>query len=243
MSNVRLPEDRKGRKGVASVTTKIGMRTMRATPIGPSCSRLILAIAAFGFLTACSPATHAISAIGFDNQGRLIGGVKSCGESIVVAHLKPTAPENATDLATWRRDSPLKGTEYWPLGQTKDDPWHLSIHGSEPLELDRSTGYVFWAATSNGGGRTDFLVFRYSDLARLSRQGHCRVRYGWGCTADEGHPDGRAFPTEMRTQFVAATLVRARGRGMSDFGIGWPGYFPFCPQILNCLARGLVHLA
>ena len=84
-----------------------------------------------------------------------------------MAHLTPIAADNAPDLATWRRDSPLKGTEYWPLGPTQGGAWQRSVHGSGLLQLDRDSRYGFWATTSNGGGRTDFMIFHYSDLAGL----------------------------------------------------------------------------
>lgn len=127
---------------------------------------LLSVLAPLGLLSACSPAVTAVSAIGYDSQGRLVGAVKVCDGDFSEAHLAPTTPEGAPDIGAWRRSSSFTGTESWLLRNTAAGPWKPV--GAALPELASGTEYVFWAQPENETNRSDFLVFRGSDLTKLS---------------------------------------------------------------------------
>ena len=54
---------------------------------------LLAVLAPLGLLSACSPAVTAVSAIGYDSQGCLVGAVKVCDGDFSAAHLAQTTPE------------------------------------------------------------------------------------------------------------------------------------------------------
>jgi hypothetical protein len=55
-------------------------------------------LAPLGLLSACSPAVTAVSAIGYDSQGCLVGAVKVCDGDFSEAHLAQTTPEGRQRL-------------------------------------------------------------------------------------------------------------------------------------------------
>jgi hypothetical protein len=130
---------------------------------------LLAVLAALGLLSACSPAVTAVSAIGYDSQGRLVGAVKVCDGDFPEAHLAPTTPEGTPDIGAWRRRSSFTGTESWPLRPTGAGPWKAV--GPALRELASGNEFVFWVQPENETSRSDFLVFpaATSPSSRLAR--------------------------------------------------------------------------
>ena len=143
---------------------------------------LVLALVAVESTAGCSPAVTAVSAIGYDNGGRLIGGMRVCNGAIARAHLTPSV-EGSHDLASWQRHPVLKGTETWPLDASGTGSWQPG----EPAgpSLASNVEYVFWGSNANDGKRSDFLVFHGSDLAKLSPGQLLVAREGPTTTQDE----------------------------------------------------------
>ncbi|MBV9820688.1 MAG: hypothetical protein JO144_00470 [Actinobacteria bacterium] len=135
---------------------------------------LLAVLAPLGLLTACSPAVTAVSAIGYDSRGRLVGALKVCRGHFSEVHLAPSTPDgDAPDIGSWHRGRPLRGTESWPLRDPGAGPWTLA--GPVLPELAPGTAYVFWTNTKNWDSRSDYLFFHGSDLAAL-RPGQVLVR-------------------------------------------------------------------
>jgi hypothetical protein len=123
-------------------------------------------MAASWLLTACSPAVNSAVAIGYDDQGRLIGAVRVCDGDVVQADLAPSTPEGADSIGSWRRTSPLeKGTETWLLEAGESGPWE-SVGPTLPA-LASETEYLFGASNENVSASSHTLVFRGRDLAKL----------------------------------------------------------------------------
>ena len=148
---------------------------------------MLVILAPLGLLSACSPAVTAVSAIGYDAQGRLVGVVKVCDGHFAEAHLTPATPEDAPDIGTWRRSSSFTGSESWPLRDTGTGAWK-SVGPVLP-EFTPGAEYVFWAQPENETNRSDFLVFHGSDLSRLS-PGQVLVRR-------DGQPRGGAATPQL----------------------------------------------
>lgn len=127
---------------------------------------VLAVLAPLGLLSGCSASVTAVGAIGYDAQGRLVGAVKVCDGHFFEAHLAPATPDDAPDIGAWRRNSPFKGTESWPLRGSGTGPW--KVVGPALPELGSGTGYVFWAESKNENNRSDFLLFHGSDLAKLA---------------------------------------------------------------------------
>ena len=127
---------------------------------------LAVLVAPVGLLSACSPAVTAVSAIGYDAQGDLVGAVAVCDGDLSEAHLAPATPEDAPDIGAWRRRSSFTGTESWPLHDSGAGPWN-SVGPALP-ELVAGTEYAFWLQAPDVSSRSDFLFFDGSDLAELS---------------------------------------------------------------------------
>jgi hypothetical protein len=127
---------------------------------------LLAALAPLGLLSACGPAVTAVSAIGYDTQGRLVGAVKVCHHRFSEASLAPTTPDGAPAIGSWHRDSSFTGTESWPLRGIVAGRWKPV--GPALPELAPGTEYVFWSQDKDESSRSDFLVFHGSDLARLT---------------------------------------------------------------------------
>jgi hypothetical protein len=125
---------------------------------------MLALVAPLTLLLGCSPAITAVSAIGYDSDGRLIGAVKVCSGDVVEAHLAP-AKEGAPDIAVWRRHSPISGTDSWALRAVRAGSWETD--GPALPDLISSGEYVFWTQPKNKTSRSDFLWFRGSDLGRL----------------------------------------------------------------------------
>jgi hypothetical protein len=89
----------------------------------------------------------------------------------VQVHLESTEPladenEDPPDLATWNRQSPLTHAESWRLQDGEAGPWKLE---DPPLPtLAPNSEYVIYDQDESMSNRSNFLVFRGSDLARLN---------------------------------------------------------------------------
>jgi hypothetical protein len=126
----------------------------------------LVGTALLGGLTACSPGRNAVAAIGYDEQGRLVGGVKVCDGDTVEGRLA-AAKGHESDLSSWRRSTALgEGVETWQLQGNSDSPWRSA--GAPFPDLRPKTEYVFGTTSDSGSSTSNWLEFRGRDLLRLA---------------------------------------------------------------------------
>jgi hypothetical protein len=126
----------------------------------------LVGAALLGGLTACSPGRNAVAAIGYDEQGRLVGGVKVCDGDTVESTLT-AAKGHEGDLSSWRRGTALgEGVETWELEGKSGSPWRPA--GAPLPDLGPKTEYVFGTTSDSGSSTSNRLEFRGRDLLRLA---------------------------------------------------------------------------
>lgn len=125
----------------------------------------LIGLALLGGLTACSPGRNAVAAIGFDEQGRLIGAVRVCDREAVEATL--SALGKGSEIGRWQRTAPLtEGAETWPIRERPGDRWERT--GADVPALGPATEYRFWTTSENGSHTSNGLEFHGRDLMRLA---------------------------------------------------------------------------
>jgi hypothetical protein len=132
---------------------------MRGTAVG------LIGLATLCALTGCSPAINATAAIGYDEQGRLIGAVKVCDRDTVEGWL--VAREGGQrDTSTWERSAPLtRGAETWPLRGRPGGRWEST--GAAVPALGPAVEYQFGTSDEKGTYVSSAIVFHGRDLMRL----------------------------------------------------------------------------
>jgi hypothetical protein len=118
-------------------------------------------------LTGCVQARNAVAAIGFDDQGRLIGAVQVCSGAVLQGALRTAGPGKHSEVGTWRRETALgEGMETWQLGRSTSGPWQST--GATVPDLPAKTAFVFGTLSEDSGSAGNWLEFRGRDLLRLA---------------------------------------------------------------------------
>lgn len=126
----------------------------------------LIGLALLGSLTACSPGRNAVAAIGYDEQGELIGAVLVCDRDTVEASLTALSKDKGAEIGRWERSAPLtEGWETWPIRDGRGGHWELA--GAAVPALGPATEYQFRTTNRNGSYTSNYLEFHGRDLMRL----------------------------------------------------------------------------
>ena len=116
-------------------------------------------------LSACSPAITAVAGIGLDADGRLIGAVHVCDDDVAEASLGRIDGEDYVSVTTWRRESPMTGTESWQLDEPASGRWER-VDGAR-RKLVPGEEYALVANSHDYGSQSNAVIFTVTALARL----------------------------------------------------------------------------
>jgi hypothetical protein len=126
----------------------------------------LIGLALLGGLTACSPGRNAVAAIGYDEQGRLIGAVRVCDRETVEATLTVVGKDKGAEIGRWERSAPLtEGAETWLIREDRGGRWEAT--GAAVRALEPATRYLFGTTDENGSYTSNWLEFHGRDLMRL----------------------------------------------------------------------------